>query len=222
MTDEELRRRLSDFEDGWTERKEKGVSTDDVRKALVAFANSVPDAEEAILFIGIANDGKITGVDNPDKTQKSISKTASEWCYPPIKHTARVLEVNGDHVLAVIVRASHNKPHFAGPAFIRSGSQSKRASEENFNELIATRNNKARPLLEAKRKGEGITVFFWMYGRSNRLAGASTFADCTIIECTPHYAVFKPPRDSPISADYERMTLKWNNTTNQLQVDIDG
>jgi len=62
MTDEELKRRLSDFEDGWTERKEQGVSTDDVRKTLVAFANSVPDGEEAVLFIGISDKGKITGV----------------------------------------------------------------------------------------------------------------------------------------------------------------
>ena len=222
MTDEELKRKLSDYEDGWTERKEKGVSIDDVRKTLVAFANSVPDGEEAVLFVGIANDGKITGVDNPEKAQMSYSKTASEWCYPPIKHTVRVIEVGSVHVVAVIVRASHNKPHFAGPAFVRSGSRSERASEEIFNELIASRNSKARPLLEAKRKGEGITVFYWTYGMSNRLAGAATFSDCTVVECTPHYAVLKPPNDNPISADYNRMFLKWNHTTNQLQVDIDG
>src|SRR5437879_2749618 len=105
MTDEELKRRLSDFEDGWTERKEKGVSTDDIRKTLVAFANSVPDGEEAILFIGVANDGMIKGVDNPDKAQKSFTKTASEWCYPPIKHTSRVIDQDGKHVVAIIVQA---------------------------------------------------------------------------------------------------------------------
>src|ERR1043165_4444778 len=99
MTDEELKRRLQDFEDGWTERKEKGVSTDDVRKALVAFANSIPHGEEAVLFVGIANNGKVTGIDNPEKTQRSISKTASEWGYPPIKHTIRVIEIDGNHVV---------------------------------------------------------------------------------------------------------------------------
>ena len=89
MTDEELKLRLSDFEDGWTERKEQGVSTDDVRKALVAFANSVPDGEEAILFIGVSDKGEVTGVDNVEKRQKSFSKTAAEWCYPLIKHTTQ-------------------------------------------------------------------------------------------------------------------------------------
>src|SRR5438270_3560686 len=158
MTDEELKCRLSDFEDGWTERKENIKGTDDIRKTLVAFANSVPDGDEAVLFVGVADDGNITGVENPEKTQNSISKTASEWCYPPIKHTVRVIGANGKRVIAVMVQASHNKPHFAGPAFIRSGSQSKKASEEVFNQLVASRISKARPLLEAMRTGERVIV----------------------------------------------------------------
>src|SRR5437016_4997291 len=123
MTDEELRRRLYDLEDGWTERKEKGVSTEDFRKALVAFANSVPEGGEAILFVGIANDGNIIGVDNAEKFQRSVIKRAAEGCYPPIRYTARVVDVNGNHVVAVLVQSSHNRPHFAGPAFVRIGSE---------------------------------------------------------------------------------------------------
>ncbi len=69
--------------------------------------------------------------------------------------------------------------------------------------------------------GAHVIVFNWMFGRSNRLAGATTH-DCTVIECTPHYVVFKPLTDNPISADYERITLKRNFPKNQLQVDIDG
>ena len=46
MTDEEIKRRLLNREDGWTERKPQSVGGDDVRKALVAFANSLPDGEE--------------------------------------------------------------------------------------------------------------------------------------------------------------------------------
>jgi hypothetical protein len=88
MRDEEIKRRLSNLEDGWTERKEKGVSIDDVRKALVAFANSVPDGTEGLLLIGVADDGKITGVDNAEKKQRQVSKTASEWCYPAIRRSA--------------------------------------------------------------------------------------------------------------------------------------
>src|SRR5947209_3569083 len=212
MTDEELKCRLSDFEDGWTERKEKGVSAENVRKTLVAFANSVPDGEEAVLFVGVANDGNITGVDNPENIQKSVSQ-ASEGCYPPIKHTARVIGVNGKYIVAAIVQASHNKPHFAGPAFIRSGSQSKKASEEVFNQLIASRISKARPLLEAMRKGERVII---------SRCYCVTLVDCAIVECTEHYAVFQPLIGESIYGYYEQIRLKRNSATNQLQVDIDG
>ncbi len=94
MTDEEIKRRLSDLEDGWTERKLQSVSGDDVRKALVAFANSVPDGEEAILFIGVADNGTPIGVDDPDNMQKKVKRWA-DWCYPPIRHTSRAIESNG-------------------------------------------------------------------------------------------------------------------------------
>jgi len=43
MTEEELKRMLSNTEDGWTERKTQSVGKDDVRKTLIGFANSVPD-----------------------------------------------------------------------------------------------------------------------------------------------------------------------------------
>jgi Putative DNA-binding domain len=189
---------------------------------LVAFANSVPDGEEAILFIGVANDGRITGVDNPEKKQRDVTRTAIDWCYPPIRHTIRVLEVNSQYILAIIVQASHNKPHFAGPAFIRIGSQSKDASEEEFGHLIATRNSKARRLLEAMRKGEQIIVFHWFMGRSNRAVGPAILHNCTVTECTPYYATFRPATGTPVSADFQQITLSRNMSNNLLQVDIDG
>ena len=215
MTYEELRRRLLDSEDGWTERKENIKGTDDIRKTLVAFANSVPDGDEAVLFVGVADGGNIIGVDNPEKAQNSISKTASEWCYPPIKHTARVIGANGKCVVAVIVQASHNKPHFAGPAFIRSGSQSKKASEEVFNQLVASRISKARPLLEAMRKGERVIVSYLPPTGFFRIT-----VDCAVTECTEHYAVFQPSIGESISGDYEQIRLTKNSATNQLQVNI--
>ena len=222
MNDEELKQRLADVEDGWTERKQEGVSTEDIRKTLVAFANSIPDGEEAVLFIGVSDqDGKITGVESSDKLQKTIGKIASESCYPPINHTARVITVNSNHVIAVIVRSSHNKPHFAGPAFVRSGSESKKASERVFEQLIASRISKARPLGEAMRRGERIAVFHWTLGRINRLAGANFLPGCTVVECTPHYAVFQPATGGQISANYERIELSRHHN-NQLRVDIDG
>ena len=44
-TEEELKRRTSNTEDGWTERKPQSVGKDDVRKTLIGFANSVPEGD---------------------------------------------------------------------------------------------------------------------------------------------------------------------------------
>jgi len=215
MTDEEINRRLLDLEDGWTERKPPTVGGDDVRKALVAFANSVPDGEEAILFIGVADNGTPIGVDNPDNTQKNVRRWA-DWCYPPIRHTSRVVEWGGKHVVAVIVQPDHNRPHFAGPAFLRVGSESVKASESLFQELVASRDGKARPLIEAKRKGELVSVSVWIFG--NR----GIPEECTVVECTPSFAVFQPKSGGPISGDYERIRLGRGADGKQLTVEIKG
>jgi hypothetical protein len=39
MTEEELKRRISNTEDGWTEQKPQSVGKDDVCKTLIGFAN---------------------------------------------------------------------------------------------------------------------------------------------------------------------------------------
>lgn len=67
MTDEELKERLGDAEDAWTERK-TAAHSEDIRKTLVAFANSVPEGEEAILFVGVDNQGNVLGVTDAEKT----------------------------------------------------------------------------------------------------------------------------------------------------------
>src|SRR5207245_5167625 len=65
----------------------------------------------------------------------------------------RVIEV-----LAVMVPFSKARPHFAGKAYVRRGSESIEASEEMFRELIASQNDKARKLLQYKSKN--ITLRF--------------------------------------------------------------
>ena len=62
----------------------------------------------------------------------------------------------GGEFLAVIVRGSENRPHFAGPSYIRDGTQTKEASGEQFTRLIAERSSKAREIL--KWRGMVVTV----------------------------------------------------------------
>ena len=61
-------------------------------KTLVAFANSVPLDREPVLFIGVKDDGALTGVLNPENAQKDIQTWATELCYPPISVRCELLD----------------------------------------------------------------------------------------------------------------------------------
>jgi hypothetical protein len=54
--------------------------------------------------------------------------------------------------LAVIIPGSELRPNFAGLSYVRRGSQSDPASEEQFAELIAQRNSKTARILAWKDK----------------------------------------------------------------------
>ena len=152
MTDEALLKRLKDQEDGFTERKLEGAGSSKFRETLVAFANSVPENLTAILFVGVSDDGRVEGVTNPDSLQRTLRNIAEKDCYPPVKYQSQVLPAEGKNVLAVVVEASPNRPHFSGPSFVRVGSESVRASDEVYEELIASRNTKAGKILRNKDK----------------------------------------------------------------------
>lgn len=213
MDDDQLRARLYDKEDGWTERKSKGVSRQDLARTIIAFANSLSDGSQGVLFIGIRDsDGIVEGVDETDKRQKEIRRIASERIYPPIHlgHNCRVIKEDGKDVIAVIVEASQKRPHFAGPSYVRIGSESVEASYKQFEQLIASRSSIARRILDAMTRDETILV---EEDRSHRIHHR---AQCKVVECNPDFATFRSQSDtysaplSQITASYEgvmNMTL---------------
>ena len=56
---DELLARLNNKEDNFTERKLESAGSYEFRKTIVAFANSVPENQTGILFIGVRNDGTV-------------------------------------------------------------------------------------------------------------------------------------------------------------------
>lgn len=149
MTDDQLMARLGDREDNYTERKSSGIKDEEIRRTVCAFSNSLTAGATAVLFIGLHDKtGEIVGVENPDALQKRV-REAIERCYPPITNYAcRVLYKGGKDIVAVKVGASGNRPHFTGPAYVRRGSESIAASEQQFNDLVATRNSKTAQIRE--------------------------------------------------------------------------
>lgn len=196
MTREHLLALLKQSEDNFVERK-LTQHRGDVVKTLVAFANSVPLDREAVLFIGVQNDGAVTGVLNPENAQKDIQTWATDVCYPPISVRCELLDgLSPKPVLAVVVSPSKHRPHFAGPAYIREANKSVNASSKVYDELIASRNEKAGAIL--RQKEEVVTVVFLAlppppqrdstFGIGGRLfVSMKESLDGQIKTCTAHY-----------------------------------
>jgi predicted HTH transcriptional regulator len=77
---DELRLRIADHEDSFTERKPEGASASEFRRTLVAFANSVAEGRSGLLLIGFHDKGGILGCTNPDSVQKTIRKICERDC----------------------------------------------------------------------------------------------------------------------------------------------
>lgn len=211
ISEEKIRERLKNSEDRFTERKSQGVSTEDICKILSAFANSLPDGQEGVLFIGISDKGDLAGVDNPDKLQKNIRKLAEARCYPPIPVQSQVLNESGVNIICVIVFSSRNKPHFAAPAYVRIGSESVAASREIFEELITSRNDKARQILQYR--DEGTTVLIDLpspYSQREYMRFR-----CKVQDCNPHYATFTEEVGGAVhSVNIDNVGIRWEGQMN--------
>jgi len=222
----DLVQRLFNKEDGFTERKPEGAGNADLKKTLVAFANSVPVDKTAILFIGCPNNlEKSRGVSNPDSLQKTIREICEKDCYPPIKLQNQVIiPFNGKDILAVIVPFSLNRPHFAGPAYIRLGSESVVASEEIFQELIDSRTSKAAEILKWKDKivtveVQGKELGNPKYPIDERYRGIYKAHKCIIFECNSHYVRMKDiASDRCVSEPLSFVKLNYDESEDRLML----
>lgn len=146
----ELIARLRDAEDQFVERKPEGAGSSAFKRALVAFANSVPPNRTGILFVGVGDKGAILGVPEPDQMQRTLRNLAERECYPPIYVDLLVIPAEGKQVVATVVSSSAGRPHFAGPAYVRRGSESIAATAEVYRELLLAQDDKRRYLLDHK------------------------------------------------------------------------
>ncbi|MEE9252774.1 MAG: ATP-binding protein [Thermodesulfobacteriota bacterium] len=218
MTKEELLKRLEDPEDSFIERKTQNVAKGkELRKTLVAFANSVPEGREAIIFIGIADDGEVLGVKGSDALQKTIREEAKR-CYPEVNCIPEIVQAKGKQVLAVIIKPSEERPHFDGQAFVRIGSESVKASKEVYEDLIASRNDKARKILN--HKGEVVTVeVMKMLGnaKSTGIKGYYKKHECRIKGCNAHtLRLFEESTGKHFSEPLENITISHDDEKHRM------
>jgi hypothetical protein len=224
MTRDQLLNLLNAPEDAYVERKADG-NTREVRKTACAFANTMED-HEGVLFIGVHDrSGRVIGVEGTDSLQKTI-RAALEDCYPPIKHTAVVLEVEGKYVVAIVIPPSDQKPHFTGAAYVRVGSESVAASPQQLDELVASRNDKCRQILKLKGKGPvTVRAIGYKLGSNKRLADSHYVegAECVVMECNAQVVrLHNSAAGVNYSESVERVDLGWDEVKNRTMLIVRG
>lgn len=188
-TADKLLSRLWNKEDNFTERKPAGVNAAEIRKTLVAFANSLPDGQTGVLYIGVSDNGTIAGVAAPDSIQKTVRKICEQDCYPPIVPSCVVLSEQEREIVAVEISPSTSRPHFSGPAFVRVGSETVKATNAVYVDLLTSHCSHAGQLLKLK----GGTVTTWTINKvlgNPKPVASSLFnakQECKVLEVTPAF-----------------------------------
>jgi Putative DNA-binding domain len=197
--------------------REKKVESDlkDLLKTLVAFANSVAPGDTAKIFIGEKDDGTVQGVTSADNIQKRVKKEADE-IYPEIYYRTEVYERDGKQCVRVDIKHNGLAPHFGGPAWVRKGSQTIKATEQLYQQMVELRQSKVHEL--KKWLGKSITVSWSM--ASPGVMGPNWHAfPCELINLTAHSCTFKEKRQGRQQSEpTEWLDLSWDDRGNCLQV----
>jgi hypothetical protein len=195
LTREQIAELIRQPEGPLLERKTDGVKPQEIRQTVGAFANTVSEPDEAVLFIGVRDDGRIEGCKDVDRVQKTVREVCDSQCYPAIKYRVVILTEH-NNVVAVIVPPSTNRPHFTGVAYVRRGSESVAAPAEVFDELVHSRISKVARLLAFKKQH----TIFRVIGLGHKLGETRRLDDvnyrevmqqCKVAECDPHYVRFQ-------------------------------
>jgi hypothetical protein len=210
--------KLTATEDQFVERKPRGNRGGWLR-TVVAFANSTPIDYPAVLFIGVDDKGNIMEGLRPEEEMKSFSDYIAEHAWPPIYSAPRILDFGGRTCIAVIVPGSEARPHFAGKAYVRTGTQTKDASEDQFAKMIADRNGKARKLLEFR--GRLITLeTLRMKGTPHTTSYAASWI---LSECNQFYVTLTLPAEPATlrSIPLAFLEISYDDKHNQLAIVIE-
>jgi hypothetical protein len=217
LTEESLTLKLRSTEHDFVERKRRSAKGDWLQTA-VAFANSAPIGWPAILFVG-ANDQGVPqqNADKLEDPMKSVSGILDQ-AYPAIYRYVVPLHLNDGSCLAVVIPGSEVRPHFAGTSYIRDWPQTKEASEEQFELLIAQRLSKVRTILESKGKQVTLQTIKNRGTHLSQLGGTTaTVEDCNQFFVTLRFGAV----GSPVA--FRSIPLQWielsrDHRRNQLMI----
>lgn len=130
MTPDELRERISRWEDPHTDFKREVGQNSELAKDLVCFAN----ADGGQLVIGIDDDKKVVGVPDPDALMLRVDDVAFNRCSPPLIVVSEVVRIDGEVVVVVNVPKGDRRPYATsdGRYYVRSGVRCRQPSYEQM------------------------------------------------------------------------------------------
>ena len=119
----------------------KSVVVDDVKKEIIAFANS----SGGTLYIGVSDYGNVIGIPNPDETTQQIANMARDSIKPDITMFLHynTITVDGKQVIAIEIQQGTNKPYYLAKkglrpegVYVRQGTSSVPASDAAIRRMI--------------------------------------------------------------------------------------
>ena len=119
----------------------KEIVVEDIKKEIIAFANSAGGT----LYVGVADDGSIVGVDNPDTVTQQISNMVRDSIKPDvtmfIRYDTKV--VDGKQIVAVEVQRGTERPYYLAKkglrpegVYVRQGTSSVPATTTAIRRMI--------------------------------------------------------------------------------------
>ena len=169
----EIQTRIAAGEDSTTQFKQDITEADRLAEELAAFSN----AEGGILFIGIADNGEVTGLSDQqvNRLNQLVSNAANENIKPPIYPLTETLNLNGKHVMIVNVRKGGSRPYQTnkGIYLTKSGNDKRKMSPEELRRLFAESSRlfaDEELLFNSKQADLNTQTFYEFLQKDNALA----------------------------------------------------
>ena len=123
-----------------------------------------------------------------------------------------VVSIESMSVIAVEVPPSALRPHFAGPAYVRINSESVNASQSIYDELLLSRDDKRRTLLEWRGKLCTMTVVGKQFGLYFPMGSSFTDScEAKVSDVTAHFVRFRrAPGGQAFSEPLSQLDLTWD------------
>ena len=88
----------------------KSVVVDDIKKEIIAFANS----DGGTLYIGVRDDGEAVGLDDPDGTALQVSNMVRDSIKPDVTMFLhyKTIEEAGNKIIEINVQRGTDRPYY--------------------------------------------------------------------------------------------------------------